>query len=129
MLADNLEIRTARKIANLEKRISDLERLVSWLVGLLIDLVAVGLGVAGALFVAGEYYRMSSMFRPLPVSPPEIWDFWFSTKSVMAPTDRPMKVACSRSLPARACRRHQHFLSVAISILHVLDALALFAQL
>ena len=52
MLADNLEIRTARKIADLEKRISDLERLVSWLVGLLIDLVAVGLGVAGALFVA-----------------------------------------------------------------------------
>jgi hypothetical protein len=61
MLADNLEIRTARKIADLEKRISDLERLVSWLVGLLIDLVAVGLGVAGALFVAGEYYRMSSI--------------------------------------------------------------------
>jgi len=54
MLADNLEIRTARKIADLEKRISDLERLVSWLVGLLIDLVAVGLGVAGALFVAGD---------------------------------------------------------------------------
>ena len=61
MLADNLEIRTARKIADLEQRISDLERLVSWLVGLLIDLVAVGLGVAGALFVAGEYYRMSSI--------------------------------------------------------------------
>ena len=30
MLADNLEIRTARKIADLEKRITDLERLVSW---------------------------------------------------------------------------------------------------
>ena len=61
MLADNLEIRTASKIADLEKRITDLERLVSWLVGLLIDLVAAGLGVAGALFVAGEYYRMSSI--------------------------------------------------------------------
>ena len=54
MLADNLEIRTARKTADLEKRISDLERLVSWLIGLLIDLVAVGLGIAGALFVAGD---------------------------------------------------------------------------
>jgi len=61
MLAGNLEIRIARKIADLEKRITDLERLVSLLVGLLIDLVAVGLGVAGALFVAGEYYRMSSI--------------------------------------------------------------------
>ncbi len=61
MLADNLEIHTARRTADLEKRITDLERLVSWLVGLLIDLVAVGLGVAGGLFVAGDYYRMSAV--------------------------------------------------------------------
>lgn len=43
------------------KRDTDLERLVSWLIGLLIDLIAVGLGVAGALFVAGDYYRMSAV--------------------------------------------------------------------
>jgi hypothetical protein len=61
MYSYNLETRTALKTAQLEKRIADLERLVSWLVGLLIDLVAVGLGVAGALFVAGEYYRMSAV--------------------------------------------------------------------
>ena len=61
MLAEHLEIRTVRKTAYLEKRITDLERLVSWLVGLLIDLVAVVLGVAGALFVAGDYYRMSTV--------------------------------------------------------------------
>ena len=61
MLADNLEIHTARRTADLEKRITDLERLVSWLVGLLIDLVAVGLGVAGGLFVAGDYHRMSAV--------------------------------------------------------------------
>jgi hypothetical protein len=62
MHADNLERRfDARKSADLEKRIADLERLVSWLTGLLIDLVAVGLGVAGAIFVAGDYYRLSAV--------------------------------------------------------------------
>ena len=63
MLADNPEKRymAARISADLEKRITDLERLVSWLTGLLIDLVAVGLGIAGALFVAGDYYRLSAM--------------------------------------------------------------------
>ena len=46
MLADNPEKRymAARISADLEKRITDLERLVSWLTGLLIDLVAVGVG-------------------------------------------------------------------------------------
>jgi hypothetical protein len=35
--------------------------LSDWLTGLLIDLVAVGLGVAGAIFVAGDYYRLSAV--------------------------------------------------------------------
>ena len=62
MHADNLERRfDARKLADLEKRIADLERLVGWVTGLLIDLVAVGLGVAGAIFVAGDYYRLSAV--------------------------------------------------------------------
>ena len=62
MLADNLERRLAAgKSADLEKRIADLERLVSWLMGLLIDLVAGGLGIVGAIFVAGDYYRLSAV--------------------------------------------------------------------
>ena len=67
MRADNLEWRfeAARTSADLEKRIADLERLVSWLTGLLIDLVAVGLGIAGALFVAGDYYRLSAVDGPV----------------------------------------------------------------
>jgi hypothetical protein len=52
-------------MTDLEKRIADLERLVSWLIGLLIDLVAVSLGIAGALFVAGEYYRLSAVEGPV----------------------------------------------------------------
>ena len=55
----------ARMSTDLEKRITDLERLVSWLTGLLIDLVAVGLGIAGALFVAGDYYRLSAVDGPV----------------------------------------------------------------
>jgi hypothetical protein len=67
MHADNPEKRymAARISADLEKRITDLERLVSWLTGLLIDLVAVGLGIAGALFVAGDYYRLSAVDGPV----------------------------------------------------------------
>ena len=42
---------------NLEKRVAGLERLV----GLLIDLVAVAFGVGGALFVAGDYYRLNTV--------------------------------------------------------------------
>jgi hypothetical protein len=58
MIADSLE---NRRVKELEKRIADLERLVGWVTGLLIDLVAVGLGIAGAIFVAGDYYRLSSV--------------------------------------------------------------------
>ena len=58
MIADSLE---NRRVKALEKRIADLERLVGWVTGLLIDLVAVGLGIAGAIFVAGDYYRLSSV--------------------------------------------------------------------
>ena len=59
MIADSLE---NRRVKVLEKRIDDLERLVGWLAGLLIDLVAVGcLGIAGAIFVAGDYYRLSAV--------------------------------------------------------------------
>jgi hypothetical protein len=63
MRTDNLEWRFegVRKLADLETRIANLERLVSWLIGLLIDLVAVGLGIAGAIFVAGDYYRLSAV--------------------------------------------------------------------
>ena len=45
----------------LEKRIAHLEHLVGWLTGLLIDLVAIAFGIAAAIFVAGDYYRLSSV--------------------------------------------------------------------
>src|SRR5512139_1885981 len=45
----------------LEKRIAHLEHLVGWLTGLLIDLVAIAFGIASAIFVAGDYYRLSSV--------------------------------------------------------------------
>ncbi|MGA7082823.1 MAG: hypothetical protein WB005_06555, partial [Pseudolabrys sp.] len=63
MLADKPESRIRQDRAlwspDLENRVADLERLVGWLVGLLIDLVAVAFGIGGALFVAGDYYRLS----------------------------------------------------------------------
>ncbi|MGB6811173.1 MAG: hypothetical protein WBE81_32030 [Pseudolabrys sp.] len=62
MIADSLE---NRRVNVLEKRIADLERLVAWVTGLLIDLVAVGLGIAGAIFVAGDYYRLSAVDGPV----------------------------------------------------------------
>ena len=62
MIADSLE---NRRVKVLEKRIADLERLVGWITGLLIDLVAVGLGIAGAIFVAGDYYRFSAVDGPV----------------------------------------------------------------
>jgi hypothetical protein len=46
---------------DLEKRVADLERLV----GLLIDLVAVAFGIGGALFVAGDYYRLNTVEGPV----------------------------------------------------------------
>ena len=45
----------------LEKRIAHLEHLVGWLTGLLIDLVAIAFGIAAAIFVAGDYNRLSSV--------------------------------------------------------------------
>ena len=48
-----------------KKSSADLERLVGWLVGLLIDLVAVAFGIGGALFVAGDYYRLSAVEGPV----------------------------------------------------------------
>ena len=62
MIADSLE---NRRVKVLEKRIADLERLVGWITGLLIDLVAVGLGIAGAIFVAGDYYHLSAVDGPV----------------------------------------------------------------
>ena len=62
MIADSLE---NRRVKVLEKRIANLERLVGWITGLLIDLVAVGLGIAGAIFVAGDYYRLSAVDGPV----------------------------------------------------------------
>ena len=47
--------------AILEKRIAHLEHLVGWLTGLLIDLVAIAFGMAAAIFVAGDYYRLTSL--------------------------------------------------------------------
>ncbi|MGA7015774.1 MAG: hypothetical protein WBZ25_02080 [Pseudolabrys sp.] len=69
MLADKLESRIRQDRAlwspDLENRVADLERLVGWLVGLLIDLVAVAFGIGGALFVAGDYYRLSAVEGPV----------------------------------------------------------------
>ena len=45
----------------LEKRIAHLEHLVGWLTGLLIDLIAIAFGIAAAIFVAGDYYRLSAV--------------------------------------------------------------------
>lgn len=65
MLADKPESRIRQDRAlwspDLENRVADLERLV----GLLIDLVAVAFGIGGALFVAGDYYRLSAVEGPV----------------------------------------------------------------
>jgi hypothetical protein len=58
MIADSLE---NRRVKQLEKRIADLERFVGWLTGLLIDFVAVVVGIGAAIFVAGDYYRLSAV--------------------------------------------------------------------
>jgi hypothetical protein len=46
-------------VKELEKRVADLERLVGWVTGLLIDFVAVVIAIEAAIFVAGDYYRLS----------------------------------------------------------------------
>jgi hypothetical protein len=58
MITDSLE---NRRVKELEKRIADLERLVGWVTGLLIDFVAVVIGIGAAIFVAGDYYRLSAV--------------------------------------------------------------------
>ena len=58
MIADSLE---NRRVQVLEKRIADLERLVGWLTGLLIDFVAVVIGIGAAIFVANDYNRLSAV--------------------------------------------------------------------
>ena len=50
-----------RRVKELEKRIADLERLVDWVTGLLIDFVAVGIAIGAAIFVASDYYRLSAV--------------------------------------------------------------------
>ena len=57
----NLRYGAATRAKELEKRIAHLENLVGWLTGLLIDLIAFGFGIATAVFVAGDYYRLSSV--------------------------------------------------------------------
>ena len=57
----DLRYSAAIRAKELEKRIAHLENLVGWLTGLLIDLIAIAFGVAAAIFVAGDYYRLSSV--------------------------------------------------------------------
>jgi hypothetical protein len=57
----DLRYSAAFRAKELEKRIAHLENLVGWLTGLLIDLVAIAFGIAAAIFVAGDYYRLSSV--------------------------------------------------------------------
>jgi hypothetical protein len=57
----DLRYSAAIRTKELEKRIAHLENLVGWLTGLLIDLVAIAFGIAAAIFVAGDYYRLSSV--------------------------------------------------------------------
>jgi hypothetical protein len=49
-----------RRIKELEKRVADLEHLVGWVIGLLIDFVAVIIAIGAAIFVAGDY-RLSAV--------------------------------------------------------------------
>jgi len=55
----DLRYSAAFRAKELEK--AHLENLVGWLTGLLIDLIAIAFGVAAAIFVAGDYYRLSSV--------------------------------------------------------------------
>jgi membrane protein YdbS with pleckstrin-like domain len=58
MITDGFE---NRRVKELEKRVADLERLVGWVTGLLIDLVAIVIGIGAAIFVAGDYHRLSAV--------------------------------------------------------------------
>jgi hypothetical protein len=49
------------RVKELEKRITHLENFVGWLTGLLIDAIAIAFGIAAAIFVADDYYRLSSV--------------------------------------------------------------------
>jgi hypothetical protein len=55
----DLRYGAAFRAKELEKRIAHLENLVGWLTGLLIDLIAIVFGIGAAIFVAGDYYRLS----------------------------------------------------------------------
>jgi hypothetical protein len=57
-----------RRVKELEKRIADLERLVDWVTGLLIDFVAVVIAIGAAIFVAGDYYRLSAVDGPVVIA-------------------------------------------------------------
>jgi hypothetical protein len=57
-MIETLEI---RRTTELEKRIAKLERLVSWLAGLLIDFVAAAIAVGAAILVASDYYGLRAM--------------------------------------------------------------------
>jgi hypothetical protein len=55
------DISEHRRIKELEKRVADLERLVGWVTGLLIEFVAVIIAIGAAIFVAGDYNRLSAV--------------------------------------------------------------------
>jgi hypothetical protein len=57
----DLRYSVAFRVKELETRIALLENLVGWLTGLLIDVIAIVFGIAAAIFVAGDYYRLSSL--------------------------------------------------------------------
>jgi hypothetical protein len=57
----DLRYSVAFRVKELETRIALLENLVGWLTGLLIDVIAIVFGIAAAIFVAGDYYRLSSV--------------------------------------------------------------------
>jgi hypothetical protein len=56
----DLRYSVAFRVKELETRIALLENLVGWLTGLLIDVIAIVFGIAAAIFVAGDYYRLIS---------------------------------------------------------------------
>jgi hypothetical protein len=57
----DLRYSVAFRVKELETRVALLENLVGWMTGLLIDAIAIVFGIAAAIFVAGDYYRLSSV--------------------------------------------------------------------